>query len=121
MSRPLTQLSNYLKVDKPWGGFEQFTLNEPCTVKIITVLPNHRLSLQQHEHRDEEWRIMRGSGFIVIGEETIAAKAGDEFFIPRATKHRVGGGEEGIVFLEIALGNFDENDITRFEDDYGRT
>jgi len=24
------------------------------------------------------------------------------------------------VFLEVALGHFDENDITRFEDKYGR-
>ena len=38
-------------VERPWGRFEQFTLNEPTTVKTITVEPGHRLSLQRHEHR----------------------------------------------------------------------
>jgi mannose-6-phosphate isomerase len=113
-------LAHYTKVEKPWGEFEQFTLNEPCTVKVITMDANQQLSLQLHKHRDEEWRIVRGTGFVIIGEDKIDAKVGDEFFVPRETKHRICGGPDGVVLLEIALGQFDESDIVRFEDDYGR-
>ncbi len=113
-------LAHYTKVEKPWGEFEQFTLNEPCTIKLITMDAGQQLSLQLHHNRDEEWRVVSGAGFVVIDEEKIEAKAGDEFFIPRETKHRIGGGPEGMVVLEIALGEFDENDIERLEDDYGR-
>ena len=45
---------------RPWGRFEQFTHNEVSTVKLITVAPGQRLSLQVHEHRDELWVVTRG-------------------------------------------------------------
>ena len=44
--------------ERPWGQFEQFVSNEMCTVKIITVQPGHRLSLQTHGHRDEMWQVL---------------------------------------------------------------
>jgi mannose-6-phosphate isomerase-like protein (cupin superfamily) len=114
-------LSNYEKEIRPWGDFERFTLNEPCTVKIITVNPNQELSLQQHEHRDESWHFLRGTGTVTISDLHIPVKEGDHFFVKRGTKHRVSGGPDGLQFLEIAEGEFDEKDITRFEDNYGRS
>ena len=43
-------------------------------------------------------------------------------FIPifRGQKHRLIGNETGGRVLEISFGKFDEKDIERFEDDYGR-
>ena len=110
----------YKKEERPWGNFERFTLNEPSTVKIITVNPNQSLSLQQHEHRDEQWKILAGSGTVTVGDVQTEVQPGEEFFVARGTRHRVAGGPDGLTFLEIALGQFDENDITRFEDNYGR-
>ncbi len=121
MGTALGQLSHYQKEERPWGYFERFTLNEPSTVKIIFAKPNEILSLQLHHKRDEFWQIVTGSGTVTIGDEAIPAQAGDTFYIPRTTKHRIAGGESGIRFLEIAFGEFDENDIERFEDRYGRT
>jgi mannose-6-phosphate isomerase-like protein (cupin superfamily) len=114
-------LSNYEKEIRPWGDFERLTLNEKSTVKLITVNPGEELSLQQHEHRDEVWRIVRGSGTITIGGQKSDVKPGESYFVKRGTKHRVAGGLEGLQFLEIALGDFDEHDIVRFEDRYGRS
>ena len=111
---------HYQKEVRPWGSFERFTLNEPCTVKIITVKPNQELSLQQHEHRDEEWRMLRGSGVVTVDATQTNVAEGDEFTVLRGEKHRVASGPEGLQFLEIAFGQFDERDITRFADDYGR-
>lgn len=111
---------NYYKEERPWGNFERFTLNEPSTVKIITVNPNQQLSLQQHAHRDEEWKILSGSGTVRVGDAQMPAKAGDAFKVTRGQKHRVAAGESGLVFLEVSFGEFDEEDITRFEDAYGR-
>lgn len=113
-------LTNYLREVRPWGNFERFTLNEKSTVKIINIEPGAELSLQQHEHRDEEWRVLSGSGRATVGEETRDVRAGDTYFIKRGTRHRIGGGALGLTFLEIALGEFSEADETRFEDDYGR-
>ncbi len=114
-------LSNYEKEIRPWGDFERFTLNEKTTVKIITIHAGEATSLQTHEHRDEFWRIIKGSGTIQIGEKNFNARESDTFFSPRHSTHRVEGGPEGLQFLEIAFGNFDEKDITRLNDKYGRT
>jgi len=107
--------------DRPWGSFDRFTHGEASTVKIITVSPDHRLSLQYHAKRSEFWRVLSGSGIASINGEDKPAKAGDEFEIGVGVKHRLAAGPEGITVLEIALGDFDENDIVRVEDDYGRT
>jgi len=107
-------------VDKPWGKFEQFTLNQKSTVKILTVEPGTRLSYQSHKNRDEFWRCIKGIVIAVIDDVDIALLEGDELWIPRGTKHRLVGGLHTGQILEISLGNFDEEDITRHEDDYGR-
>ena len=113
-------LSNYEKEIRPWGSYERFTLNEPSTVKIITVSPGEAFSLQTHEHRSEFWRIISGSGRVTLGSETREAEPGGHFFSPVGHQHRMEAGAEGLQFLEIAFGDFDEGDITRLEDKYGR-
>lgn len=114
-------LTHYQKDIRPWGKFERFTLNENTTVKIITVNEGESFSLQTHEHRDEFWRVVRGSGMIRIGDNETEAKEGDVFFIPRHTLHRATGGLHGLTFIEIAFGEFEESDIKRIEDKYGRS
>lgn len=105
---------------RPWGGFEQFTHNEKSTVKILTVNPKKRLSLQFHKKREEFWRVLDGQVKVTIGDKTVKAKTGDEFVIPKKTNHRLEGLNKTGKILEIAFGDFDENDIVRLEDDYGR-
>ncbi len=77
-------------------------------------------SLQKHAKRTEFWKILSGSGTVTAGEKQHAAHAGDEFMIESGMLHRVEAGTEPVVFLEIALGEFDEADIVRLEDRYGR-
>jgi mannose-1-phosphate guanylyltransferase len=113
-------LNNRDREERPWGSFERFTLGELSTVKIVRVLPAKRLSLQYHHKRSEFWRVIQGDGTVTIGEEEYPAHTGDEFEIPIETKHRLAAGEEGIVILEIGLGDFDESDIVRIDDDFGR-
>ncbi len=117
----MSDLSHYEQEVRPWGNFERFTLNEISTVKIITVSPGEAFSLQTHATRTEFWRILNGSGTVTIGTQTQEAKEGDHFFVAIGEAHRVEGGPEGISFLEIAFGPFDEKDIIRLEDRYGRT
>ena len=105
---------------RPWGGYEKFTENMNSTVKILTINPGQAFSLQRHAHRDEFWHILSGSGTIIIGEQSIPIKSGEDHFIPRLTDHRALASEEAVVILEISLGQFDEVDITRLEDKYGR-
>jgi mannose-6-phosphate isomerase len=109
-----------ITVMKPWGKFEQFTINEVSTVKFLHVNPGKRLSLQSHKHREEFWKIVQGPVRIVVGDVCHLAKVGDEFIIPKNAKHRAEGIDNEGIILEISFGKFDENDLVRHEDDFGR-
>ncbi|MFA6601768.1 MAG: phosphomannose isomerase type II C-terminal cupin domain [Candidatus Paceibacterota bacterium] len=105
---------------RPWGEELVFGPEAPSMVKIITVNPGEALSLQYHDNRDEYWRILSGNGIAEIDQEKIALASGLDCFVPRGIKHRLNGGNEPLVLLELAYGVFDENDIVRLEDRYGR-
>jgi len=106
--------------NRPWGKFEQFTLNESSTVKIITINARKRTSLQFHKNRSEFWKVLDNPVKVTIRKKTFTAKKGDEIFIPKKTKHRLQGLSNEARVLEISFGNFDEKDIVRIEDDFGR-
>ena len=105
---------------RPWGSFTRFTNNEASTVKLLNVNQGEQLSLQYHNKREEFWRVISGNPEIVIGEETHNAKDGDEFVISVGTKHRISAPIDNVTILEISKGEFDEDDIVRIEDKYGR-
>ena len=107
-------------VHRPWGKFEQFCINEKVTIKIHTVKPNESMSLQYHDNRSEFMKILKGKAKITIGDKIIDAKEGEEFFIPIKVNHRIASLEQPLEVLEIAFGDFDENDIVRLEDKYNR-
>ena len=105
---------------RPWGGFEQFTLNEISTVKILTIKPKQKFSLQFHKKRREFWRFLDNPAKVTLGKKTIRVKKGDEIFIPLKTNHRIEAYSKPVNVLEISLGKFNEKDIIRIEDKYGR-
>jgi mannose-6-phosphate isomerase len=110
-----------VKVEKPWGGFEQYTHNLPCTVKIITVVPGGMLSRQYHEKRDELWVVLDPGARVELDREVLHPEPEEKLFIPRETVHRLSSvGDEPVRILEICFGEFDEDDIVRLEDVYGR-
>lgn len=110
-----------LVVERPWGSFEQFVCNEEVTVKVISVQPGQRLSLQRHDHRSELWQVLDGPLDVCVGARTWSAVEGERVWVPQGARHRLGnaGARPGRV-LEVAFGHFDEDDIHRIEDDYAR-
>jgi mannose-6-phosphate isomerase len=115
-----SDLPHYMRDERPWGKFERFTLNDPSTVKLLHVRAGEAFSLQTHEHRDEFWRVLTGEGVLTVGQEQCPARAGENHFIPRGTAHRAQAGATDLWLLEISFGDFDEEDIVRLEDKYGR-
>ena len=110
-----------LKVDKPWGRFEQYTHNLPSTVKIITVAPGGTLSRQYHHRRDELWVVLDAGAHVELDGEVLSPEPEEKFFIPRGTVHRLSSkGDRPVRILEVSFGEFDEDDIVRLEDVYGR-
>lgn len=105
---------------RPWGFFDEFVRNTSCTVKMITVNPGEALSLQHHKNRSEFWVIVKGTGFVTVGDVRTEAHEGDRYSIDAGIHHRAEGGDAPLVFLEISTGDFDDDDIVRVDDKYGR-
>jgi len=106
--------------ERPWGLFRRFTNNSNSTVKIITINPNEELSLQSHNKREEFWRVIKGNGVFEVEDKKYIVGEGVEQYVPLKAKHKIKAGAQGVEILEIAFGDFDEDDIIRYEDKYGR-
>ncbi len=109
-----------LVVEKPWGRFIQYVLNEPVTVKILEVKAGEQLSYQAHRHRSELWVPLDEGACIQIDDQILRPKPMEPVFIPVGAKHRLIGEDKSYRVLEISFGYFDEDDIIRLEDKYGR-
>lgn len=112
-----------LHVDKPWGCFDQYALNTPCTVKILTCNPGQQLSLQRHAHRDELWVALDPGVVVDLDGRDLRPTVGEEVWLPQGSTHRLrcdATTPHPVRVLEVSLGIFDEADIERLQDDYGR-
>jgi mannose-1-phosphate guanylyltransferase/mannose-6-phosphate isomerase len=108
-------------VSRPWGSFKQFVHNQESTVSLMTVLPGKRLSLQSHTGRAELWIVIDDGAIVQVGDEVREHKAGDEIWIPVDERHRLScSGNKPVRVLEVAFGNWQQDDITRYEDDFNR-
>lgn len=108
-------------VSRPWGSFKQYAFNQDCTVSMMTVLPGQRLSLQSHTGRAELWIVIDDGAMVQVGENINTCRAGEEIWIPANEKHRLScAGETPVRVLEVAFGNWQQDDIKRYQDDYVR-
>ncbi len=106
---------------RPWGKFRRFPHEGASSIKIITVNPGGRLSLQYHEGRDEFWVALDPGLEITVGERVWTPAPDEEIFIPRRSPHRARNiGAKAARFMEIWIGDSAESDIVRLSDDYDR-
>ncbi len=108
---------------RPWGNFTVLDEGDEFKVKRIEVLPNKRLSYQKHARRTEHWFVVRGIAKVTLNDREILVKTGEAIDIQLGDKHRVENpdSKELLIFIETQTGDyFGEDDIVRFEDDFGR-
>lgn len=108
--------------ERPWGKFEILSTAPSYQVKILTVLPGAKLSLQSHEHREEHWVVVAGTAKVINGDNEIILSKSEHIFIPLGNKHRIENpGENILEIIETQIGDYlGEDDIVRYEDIYNR-
>jgi mannose-1-phosphate guanylyltransferase/mannose-6-phosphate isomerase len=108
-------------IDKPWGKVVTYALNQPSSVRVITVEPGQQTSAHFHRMRDETWVVLDPGLTIEIGNRVTQTQVGQEFIIPAEETHRIRNeaAARGRI-LEIAYGYTTEDDTQRLEDAYGR-
>ena len=113
----------HTKVNRPWGSYTVLEDDpEGFKLKRIEVAPGARLSLQSHRQRSEHWVVVSGTATVTNGEEVITVYKNQSTYIPIGTKHRLENlGKEPLHIVEIQVGEYlGEDDIQRYEDNYGR-
>jgi mannose-6-phosphate isomerase len=110
------------KSDRPWGRYEVLQEGATYKVKSIHVLPGKRLSYQRHQKRSEHWYVTDGTGEVTLDGKVIKVSRGSIITVPQGCAHRMSNtGESELIFIEVQTGSyFDEDDIERIEDDFGR-
>lgn len=108
--------------ERPWGSWHVIDVNPGYKIKRIHVNPGQRLSLQTHEHRSEHWVVVFGVATCEIDDVTTIAGPGHSVDVPMGARHRLANeGVEELVIVEVQHGAYTgEDDICRYQDDYGR-
>ena len=122
VTKPIPTQRPFVKLgERPWGTYRQYAHNEEVTASIMFVEPGHRLSLQSHTGRAELWVVLDDGATLQVGDEIRHPKPGDEIWIPAGAKHRLSNpSNQTIRVIEVAFGNWQQEDVTRYADDYGR-
>jgi mannose-1-phosphate guanylyltransferase/mannose-6-phosphate isomerase len=117
-----TEKDEHRRVYRPWGSYEGIDRGERFQVKRIIVQPGGVLSLQKHHHRAEHWVIVRGTARVTSGEEEFLVAENQSTYIPLGTVHRLENpGHIPLELIEVQSGSYlGEDDIVRYEDQYGR-
>lgn len=107
---------------RPWGTYTILESEDKYKIKRIVVKPGKRLSLQKHLHRSEHWVVVSGTATVTIGEQTQLVRPNESTYIPIGEIHRLENkGKLDLVLIEAQVGEYTgEDDIIRFEDNYGR-
>ena len=107
---------------RPWGWYQTLAQDLGFQTKLIHVVPGGRLSLQSHKQRAEHWVVVKGVASITIDTVVEERKVNDVVYIPVGAKHRLENlGQEPVEIIEVQIGEYlGEDDITRYEDVYGR-
>ena len=114
---------DHREVFRPWGKYDTVDAGEYYQVKRITVNPGAKLSLQMHHHRAEHWVVVSGSAKVTNGDETFLLSQNESTYIPIGVKHSLENPNEiPLEIIEVQSGCYlGEDDIIRFEDNYGRS
>ena len=114
--------TNHREVFRPWGSYDSIDQGAGFQVKRLTVKPGGVLSLQMHHHRAEHWIVVAGTARITCDDKVFLLTQNQSTYIPQGAKHRVENpGTEMLHIIEVQSGAYlGEDDIVRFEDNYGR-
>ncbi len=109
-------------VYRPWGRYEILASSQNHQIKKVTVKPGKMISLQKHFKRAEHWVVVSGVATVTCGNKVTKITKNESTYIPVEELHRLENNEQELLeLIEVQTGDyFGEDDIERFDDEYGR-
>ena len=111
-----------MKVERPWGWYDVIDTGSTYKVKSIQVETGKSLSLQRHMHRSEHWVVGEGTALVEVGDDKEFVNVNEGSYVPICATHRLSNpGRIPLKIIEVQCGSYlEEDDIERFDDDFGR-
>ncbi len=118
-----SEFLEHVVVHRPWGTYQSVEQGDNFQVKKIVVKPGKKLSLQMHHKRAEHWVVVKGIATVTRDDDVFELKENESTFIPLGAKHRLENAtSEPLEIIEVQSGSYlGEDDIVRFDDDFGRS
>ena len=109
--------------ERPWGTYKTVAMDDGYQVKVITVNPGGKLSLQKHFKRAEHWVVVAGTPTVTVDDSVKTYNVNDAIYIPLESVHRMENqSDEPCAIIEVQVGSYlGEDDIVRLDDVYGRS
>jgi mannose-1-phosphate guanylyltransferase/mannose-6-phosphate isomerase len=119
-SRP--EAEQHRTVHRPWGSYRSIDRGTNFQVKRLVLEPGASISLQRHSRRAEHWVVVCGLARVTRGDEVLLLTPNQSTYIPVGTVHRLENAGDGVLeVIEVQTGDYlGEDDIERFDDEYGR-
>lgn len=90
--------------EKSWGSFLVLDVADECLTIKVTLNPGHRMNYHSHEHRDEVWTVIAGSGRTVVDGTVRRVRPGDVISVIAGQKHTIIADSE-LQVVEVQLGS----------------
>ena len=75
--------------EKSWGEYKVLDVeDESCTIKV-TLKRGNRMNYHSHEHRNEVWTIVSGTGIATVNDRKYELHSGDTIQLPIGCKHTI--------------------------------
>ena len=104
--------------EKSWGSFRVLDVQPESMTILVTLNAGHRMNYHSHEHRDEVWNIMSGTGRVIVDGMERPVKPGDVITMQSGCRHTILADSE-LKVLELQLGReISVHDKRKFELEY---
>ena len=93
-------------VGKPWGHELRWAVTEKYLGKILHIKPQHKLSRQYHEQKDETIYVLEGELLLEIGKGdyigVLHLEVGETYRVKPYTVHRFCAGKKSCTLIEVS-------------------
>lgn len=90
--------------EKSWGSFQVLDVEKESLTILVTLKPGHRMNYHSHDHRDEVWNVISGSGRTIVDGMEQKVHAGDVITMQAGCRHTIISDNEEIRLIEVQLG-----------------
>lgn len=95
--------SDVMFAEKSWGTYSVIDVHPGSMTVRISLKHGHHMSYHSHEHREEIWTVVEGSGKTIVNDVETSISTGDVIKIPKGARHTIIA-DTNLKVIEVQVG-----------------